>query len=882
MSFFYDEDTALQVKSDTSFTKGSRTGLIENTGAAFKAFVKSELFNSERNNLSEEYGNIVNILQKAGHADMVNPLDITTQPLSATFKSREQRTEDFWSKVSTLQTTDTNLQSLLSEAGLDTPDNVMNTISKKAHSAWKEYSEINERATTAGKFGGFAGMMGGAFTDPIMQAGVVASFGYSVPPTIGAAALRVAYMEAIIGGVSETIIQLKAQPYRKELGFEDAGFETGLKNVAMVTGASAVFSPLLLGVFKAFGKGIDTGKKLLSKTSVEDLKKINKEIGEKLNSKYKDKTLNDIEIPKKDNPFPDNEVGRIEHNERLDVAVKQFNNGDEVDLPPIKNEIIKENLPPAAKLEFNDMTSSNPNIKNTYDGVSNIKNKIDKKKEKTIRLYRGEEPNNKKPNVLRGAYSSKLEGRFFFNNAADARWYAQRQGTNTGKVVSVDVPESMASIGEKMSMRKDGPRRGNEVILPKKFVGKEKLNLMQTALARGEALKNKASKISFYNIKDSFFNKFKEDALPPTEKISQIDAKNGFNKNETKLAEDIEGVKNFDVPNEAAFKNQASDIERSMFDVSTSSSIKSEAGAGAAAKTSPTELSDATQTLSKGSQKTDATPVSVLAKANTVPPLFRGLDTSKVGVKSAITNDVIYHISDDFNEIYKTLSAKKNAVLKELQPITIKYNGKLKARIKSIKELNKKLKHKTKPKKPEHISDYLGTRINVRTIHEAQMVLNDLSKVVKFLSVDDFLNDAGRVAEAGTEYRAIHAQVLTKDGFSFELQIRLNELENLTDKSHAGYKKIKFPEKEYTDAEFRKIVSDQSSVEKKLKAKYFEIKDKEFTRLKSDNPLDRQIPISQRFDEATGEIVTINKTARELFEQQSKNETMLNRLKDCV
>ena len=379
MSFFYEEDTALQVKSDTSFTKGKRTGLIENTGAAFKAFVKSELFSSERNNLSEEYGNIVNILQQAGHAEMVNPLDLSNDEMDGVTlpKSREQKTEDFWSKVSSLQTTDQNLQSLLSEAGLDTPDNVMNTISKKAHSAWKEYSELNERATTTGKIGGFVGMMGGAFTDPIMQAGVVASFGYSVPSTIGAAALRVAYMEAIIGGVSETIIQLKAQPYRKELGFEDAGFETGLKNVAMVTGASAVLSPALLGVFKAFGKSIDAGKKLLSKTSVEDLQKINKEVGEKLNSKYKDKTLNDIEIPKKDNPFPDNEVGRIEHNERLDTAVKQFNNGDEIDLPPIKNEVIKDNLPPPAKLEFNDMTSSNPAIKNTYNQIDNIKNKID-------------------------------------------------------------------------------------------------------------------------------------------------------------------------------------------------------------------------------------------------------------------------------------------------------------------------------------------------------------------------------------------------------------------------------------------------------------------------------------------------------------------------
>jgi ppGpp synthetase/RelA/SpoT-type nucleotidyltranferase len=840
MSFFYEEDTALQVKSDTSFTKGKRTGLIENTGAAFKAFVKSELFSSERNNLSEEYGNMVNILHKAGHADMVNPLDQQFNPFTMEnidpndpqfAKNVDELQADFWNKVSTLQTTDENLKSLLSEAGLDTQDNMMGTISKKAHSAWKEYSEINERATTAGKIGGFGGMMGGAFTDPIMQLGVVASFGYSVPSTISAAALRVAYMEAIIGGVSETIIQLKAQPYRAELGFEDAGFETGLKNVAMVTGASAVLSPALLGVFKAFGKSIDAGKKLLSKTSVEDLQKINKEVGEKLNSKYKDKTLNDIEIPKKDNPFPDNEVGRTEHNERLDVAVKQVNNGDEVDLPPIKNEVIKDNLPPPAKLEFNDMTSSNPAIKNAYDGSNRLKKFTENKSPITVKMLEDISKDDVKL-ILRanelGLYKTRPEALIALDNL-------KRFTTKDGKV---NYKAAEEFIGTKL--------KGNESLD----------DLLQL---------ERSSRVT--------------DA---PEKVSQVDAKNGFNKNETKLAEDIEGVKNFDVPNEAALKNQASDIERSMFDVSTSSSIKSEAATGAAAKTSPTELSEATQTLSKGSQKTEATPVSVLANANTVPPLFRGLDTSKVGVKSAITNDVIYHISDDFNEIYKTLSAKKNAVLKELQPITIKYNGELKARIKSIKELNKKLKHKTKPKKPEHISDYLGTRINVRTIHEAQMVLNDLSKVVKFLSVDDFLNDAGRVAAAGTEYRAIHAQVLTKDGFSFELQIRLKELENLTDKSHAGYKKIKFPEKEYTDAEFRKIVSEQASVEKKLKAKYFEIKDKEFTRLKSDNPLDRRIPISQRFDEATGEIVTINKTARELFEQEGKNNTMLERLKDCV
>ena len=79
--------------------------------------------------------------------------------------------------------------------------------------------------------------------------------------------------------------------------------------------------------------------------------------------------------------------------------------------------------------------------------------------------------------------------------------------------------------------------------------------------------------------------------------------KANFNKNESKLAEEFENVKEFDVPSEAAYKNQSLKNEVSMFDTSTSSSIKSGAEAGAAAKTSPTEFSEGFQDLSLASQK---------------------------------------------------------------------------------------------------------------------------------------------------------------------------------------------------------------------------------------------------------------------------------------
>ena len=68
----------------------------------------------------------------------------------------------------------------------------------------------------------------------------------------------------------------------------------------------------------------------------------------------------------------------------------------------------------------------------------------------------------------------------------------------------------MARIGSKVASRRKGPNYGSEVILPKKFVGKEKLNIIETARARGEAL---TSKITFDKIKGAFINRSTGDAV---------------------------------------------------------------------------------------------------------------------------------------------------------------------------------------------------------------------------------------------------------------------------------------------------------------------------------------------------------------------------------
>ena len=129
--------------------------------------------------------------------------------------------------------------------------------------------------------------------------------------------------------------------------------------------------------------------------------------------------------------------------------------------------------------------------------------------EKVIRLYRGEEPARKTElykdtKGMPGMYDESLKGRFFFDNPADARYYAQRQGTLTGNVKSVDVPEKMVNIGKKMADRRRGPNYGSEVILPKKFVGQEKINIPQTAYARAEAM---VGKLKWDNVVGAFTTK---------------------------------------------------------------------------------------------------------------------------------------------------------------------------------------------------------------------------------------------------------------------------------------------------------------------------------------------------------------------------------------
>ena len=843
MSIFFDEDKALTPKANESWSKGPRTDISENFAAVSKAFSMTELTQSELRNNEEEYGNVVQLLHENGNSNFINPLDPMNYMVDdiEIAPSTEEMEADFWNRVNNAKQNNEELTLKLKEAGYDSRESMQKVIAKKAQDAWQDYSSISERATTSGKIvGGFGGMAATAFKDPFMQLGVLASFGYSIPSTIGAAALRVAYMEAIIGGVSETFIQLKAQPYRKELGFEDAGLETGLKNIAMVSGASAALSPLLLGVFKAFGKGIDVGKKHLLKMPDEDLQKINKEMGD-INPKFKNKDLDNYKIPEKDNPFPDNANGRTEHRERLDATIKSFNENTSLDLPPPKNPIDTDNLRPPIEVKPGQLIDifdakgnkvNVPVIKKSSSGNS-IKVKMPDGSEKVISL----DPKS-------GA----------FQNIRNPNYTIKSSGLNAqGKTVSQLSKQEINTIRSKLLERKEKLEKD----------GATNQGVYADTLQDLNSLDFNVPKIA-------------------TEANTPGVNKANFNRDETTIAQDIEAAKNFDVPNEAAYRNQASLSEETMFDAGTSAAIRAEAEAGAAAKTVPIiNLGAKTQDLVSKSQVTDAALSStVLATAQSKPPLIRGLDNKSVGDFNSI-GIRLYQKSNDYKEIYSNLSKQLEPVKKDLQAITAKYDGNLAARVKDKAKIDEKLAIK-KELQPQNIPDWLGARISVDTITQAKLLLSELNKTYKLVEIDDFLDDVGRTQRKNpSQYRRIHTQALTKDGYTFELQVSLKELDPIIDKSHAIYKKITYQRNSMSMDEWNKTLKEQAKVEADMKNAYFKIKDKEFSRMNTTNDVDIPYVIGTRLDE-NGEIVPLMGTQREAFEQDAKTATMFKRLENCV
>ena len=133
---------------------------------------------------------------------------------------------------------------------LITLEEMQSNIPKAAQALDARVRAAHENISGFGLAAGVAGELTAFMQDPL----ILATLPIGWPGLVGRSTLqaiaRVGLSEALIAGGAEALIQPIVQEFRKELGFEDAGFEAGLRNVIFATGGGLVLGGTLAGLSK--------------------------------------------------------------------------------------------------------------------------------------------------------------------------------------------------------------------------------------------------------------------------------------------------------------------------------------------------------------------------------------------------------------------------------------------------------------------------------------------------------------------------------------------------------------------------------------------------------------------------------------------------------
>ena len=377
---------------------------------------------------------------------------------------------------------------------------------------------------------------------------------------------------------------------------------------------------------------------------------------------------------------------------------------------------------------------------------------------------------------------------------------------------------------------------------------------------------------------EKFFQQAIDDAAAKGDfRGSDVSQSFGANKTEIetstippKFEEDLKTDKLFSDPKVGQASEDPS-IADEILGEGISKEIKDDVGSGGSVSTSPAVKSlSITQDLAAGSQRTKATPPSsVFADATASPPSLRGSDNNIVGSTSAISKRIIYHSINDINELKALAKKNYDGYLAFLNKFKEKHKANIDISIKDDASLAEKLKTRN----IEEVSDLLRARIDVDTIDQARAVAQDVKNTVKAIEFDDFLKtENGR----GSGYRGIHVQLLTKDGMTAELQIRLKSTASILSRSHKLYK---------MKAEDFKTAKGLAAFEKAKENIRMELDDAWFSALEkqglgSEELIDAKIHTGTYIDGA-GEEIDIVKPMREFLEDDAKAAQALERLKDC-
>lgn len=180
----------------------------------------------------------------------------------------------------------------------------------------------------------------------------------------------------------------------------------------------------------------------------------------------------------------------------------------------------------------------------------------------------------------------------------------------------------------------------------------------------------------------------------------------------------------------------------------------------------------------------------------TVPPTAAGGTITRitgpftVGSIDPTSGKSVLQVTDDIQVLLKTAQEAKPVFDTQLSSIVARTPG---ARIinppglsGSRVKLLEKLERKVGPHRPaQTVSDFLGARVSVNTVDDADQVVRELQKIGKIVHDENFY----QVPKAG--YRSRHVQVELPNGLTAEVQLPVPEVAAVQEKAHALYDKFK-------------------------------------------------------------------------------------------
>lgn len=340
-----------------------------------------------------------------------------------------------------------------------------------------------------------------------------------------------------------------------------------------------------------------------------------------------------------------------------------------------------------------------------------------------------------------------------------------------------------------------------------------------------------------------------------------------------------ENLNNFDDPNNLSKNKNNSDQElRTAESELLISSNNPESVNGGAIVTSPTLKSSDASTqadLSTLQATTTAPPESVFASASGKPESFIG-ETISIGSFNAIVKYPLLQSSNKIDELMQLAVKYQPELQSTLDSIAIGFkNAIVETRVKDLETATIKLAKRQKYNKnfdASYMGDYLGGRVLVDSLEDVKLIFNKLQEQdIKLIAVENYFK-----TDKGTGYRAIHANLVTKDGFSMEVQIHHKDLKKVFEQGTA-YRKYKDIKRELTKKE--KADYDRLAAQDKIifDETYNQIKQREGILDDIDSEL---VTTGEIID--GDQIINVEKTFREFKNDIVNDEAIVNRLKDCV